>query len=146
MTLADVEAEVAGLRDIDLAALRARWRVVAGRPVSKSLSRHVLVRLLAYQLQARLLGDLSRKSVRFLDRIGGEAVAPPPPTASARAGTVLVREWNGVRHHVMAVAGGYAWNGGTFRSLSEVARAITGTKWSGPRFFGLPSSTGRGRA
>ena len=139
MSLADLEAEVAGLRDLDLVSLRARWRAVSGRPAPKSLSRHLLVRMLAYELQARVLGDLSRESLRFLHGLGSSGDATPPaPAEAARSGTVLVREWNGVRHHVMAVPGGYAWNGGTYRSLSKVAHAITGTSWSGPRFFGVP--------
>ena len=91
--------------------------------------------MLAYRIQADARGDLPREDVRILDTIGtGRSVSAPAPRQ--RAGTVLVREWNGVRHHVMAIPDGFAWNGGTYRSLSEVAFAITGTKWSGPRFFG----------
>lgn len=135
MTAIEMEIEVARLRDLDLASLRARWRAVTGRAAPKHLPRHLLFRMLAYRSQADAFGDLSRESVRLLERIatGGSV---PAPNRETGAGTVLVREWNGVRHHVMVVKGGFAWNGETYCSLSEVAFAITGTKWSGPRFFG----------
>lgn len=135
MTTAEMTIEVARLRDLDLAALRARWRAVTGKAAPRHLPRHLLFRMLAYRVQADAFGGLSRDSVRMLDRIaaGGAVHAPARETG---AGTVLVREWNGVRHHVMVVKDGFAWSGETYRSLSEVAFAITGTKWSGPRFFG----------
>ncbi|WP_375462166.1 DUF2924 domain-containing protein [uncultured Enterovirga sp.] len=147
-TIQEVEDEVARLRDLDPVALRARWRAVTGRMAPKGASTSLLLRLLAYRVQAEAFGDLSRESARVLDAIGtGRPV--PLPVRRESPGTVLVREWNGVRHHVMAVKDGFAWNGGTYRSLSEVACAITGTRWSGPRFFGIkvrPGSQDQGRA
>ena len=148
----EVEAEVARLRGLDAVALRARWRAVTGKPAPRSLSAALLLRLLAYRVQAEAFGDLSRDSRRLLNRTGQGAVVPLPQ-ARESTGTVMVREWKGTRHHVTAVEGGFAWNGATFTNLSEVAFAITGTKWSGPRFFGLkpfgpaqPVSQGAGRA
>ena len=132
----NVEAEVARLRDLDPVALRARWRTVTGRAAPKGISASLLLRMLAYRVQADAMGDLSRESARVLDAIGsGQPV--PLPIRQESPGTVLVREWNGVRHHVMVLKGGFSWNGESYRSLSEVALAITGTKWSGPRFFGI---------
>ncbi|MGA0598825.1 DUF2924 domain-containing protein [Enterovirga sp. CN4-39] len=131
-----VEAEVASLRDLDAVALRARWRALTGKPAPRHVSAALLLRMLAYRIQAEAFGDLSRESVRLLHRIG-EGGAVPVPERQEKPGTVLVREWQGVRHHVMTLSEGFAWNGGTYGSLSEVALAITGTKWSGPRFFGL---------
>jgi Protein of unknown function (DUF2924) len=104
-----------------------------------------LFRVLAYGLQAAAHGDLDKSTRWFLDQVTrravrGETASLPLPTHSIRGvrpGTVLVREWAGVLQHVMALDHGYAWNGTTYRSLSEVARAITGTHWNGPRFFGL---------
>jgi hypothetical protein len=143
-TVQEVEAEVAGLRDLDAVALRARWRALTGKAPPRRVSAALLLRMLAYHIQADAFGDLSRESERLLRRIG-EGGAVPLPERKERLGTVLVREWNGIRHHVMAMPDGYAWNGGTYRSLSEVALAITGTKWSGPRFFGLrPKESVRG--
>jgi hypothetical protein len=93
-------------------------------------------------MQADALGDLDRATVRFLERLatGGRrssAPVPIPQTRSIKPGTLLRREWQGVMHSVTVTEGGFAWNGATYRSLSEVARAITGTRWNGPRFFGL---------
>jgi hypothetical protein len=70
-------------------------------------------------------------------KAGSNKSAPLPQASSVRPGTLLVREWDGVLHRVMALDEGFAWNGTSYRSLSEVARAITGTRWNGPRFFGL---------
>ena len=79
-------------------------------------------------------------SVRALDRLakaGSDRSAPLPQASSVRPGTLLVRDWDGVLHRVTTLDDGFAWNGTSYRSLSEVARAITGTRWNGPRFFGL---------
>jgi hypothetical protein len=135
-TAQEVEAELAALRDLNPVALRARWRALTGKPASRHVSASLLLRMLAYRVQAEAFGDLSRESVRVLAKIG-EGSLVPLPERREKPGTVLVREWNGARHHVTTMPDGFAWNGGTYRSLSEVAFAITGTKWSGPRFFGL---------
>ena len=139
---ASLEGEIARLRDLDLDGLRARWRALTGRKAPPHLPKHLLLRVLAYRMQADALGDLDRATVRFLDRLatGGRAASAPVPTPKTRAikpGTLLRREWKGVMHSVPATEDGFAWNGATYRSLSEVARAITGTRWNGPRFFGL---------
>ena len=107
------------------------------------LPRHLLFRVLAYRLQADQLGDLDAESQRLLDRSGSpedagqRAVDLGRRTASLRPGTVLGREWNGQMHRVAVLADGFAWNGKTYPSLSKVAFAITGTRWNGPKFFGL---------
>lgn len=98
--------------------------------------------MIAYRLQADALGDLDADTVRFLERIAAtgdrtSTSAPFPDKARVGEGAILVREWQGVSHRVMSLPEGYAWNGTTYRSLSEVARAITGSRWNGPRFFGL---------
>lgn len=98
-------------------------------------------RIIAYQLQADRFGDLDAKTMKHLDRFvfdTGPATAPLPRAIEAPTpGTVLVREWNGALQRVMVVEDGFSWNGSTYRSLSDVAFAITGTRWSGPRFFGV---------
>ena len=135
-----VEAEIAHLRGLDLHGLRARWRTSFGRQAPAHLPKHLLLRLLAYRVQADALGDLDSATLRYLNRLAGSqanASTPRPAEAAVRPGTVLIREWNGACHRVMALEEGFAWNGRTFRSLSGVARAITGTRWNGPRFFGL---------
>jgi hypothetical protein len=141
-----VEAEIARLRGLDVKALRARWRVNFGRDAPPHVARHLLFAMLAYRLQAEVVGDLDAETVRFLERIDltpSKQAAVPIAQAFERrrrdlsAGTVLTREWGGQHHRVMVLDSGFAWQGRTYSSLSEIAKAITGTKWNGPRFFGL---------
>jgi len=134
-----IEDEIARLRGLDLSGLQGRWRTMFGRRAPAHLPRHLLLRIIAYRLQADLHGDLDPATVRSLDRLAkaGSTGSAPLPDASLRPGTLLVREWDGVLHRVEALDQGFAWNGTSYRSLSQVARAITGTRWNGPRFFGL---------
>ena len=147
---AAVESEIAHLRGLDLPGLRARWRSLTGRAAPAHVPKALLLRVFAYRVQAAALGDLDKATTRLLDRIAGEAAAgkpvevPVPDRVGLRPGTVLVREWEGTSHRVMVMAEGFAWNGATYASLSQVARAITGTRWNGPRFFGLRDQKGRG--
>jgi hypothetical protein len=112
-------------------------------PRLNPLARRLLFRVLAYRLQADQLGDLDGESRRLLDsaespeQAGQRAVELGRRTVELRPGTVLDREWNGRMHRVVVLADGFAWNGKTYPSLSNVAFAITGTRWNGPHFFGL---------
>lgn len=141
--LAKIEAELVRLGQLDLATLKARWRSATGRAAPAGVQRSLLLKMLAYRLQADAFGDLDLGTARFLDRVvsargfAGAKTLPLPDKARAGQGAIFVREWEGVIHHVIHMADGYAWNGSTYRSLSEVARAITGVRWNGPRFFGL---------
>ena len=136
-----IDVEIARLRELDVAALRARRHTVFGRRSPSHLPRHLLFRILAYRLQADLLGDLDAESQRLLDRsetpgkAGQRAVARRP--VDVRPGTVLGREWNGQMQRVTVLENGFAWKGKTYPSPSKIALAITGTRWNGPRFFGL---------
>ena len=138
-----LDVEIARLRDLDIAALRRRWHTVFGRRPPPHLPRHLLFRILAYRLQADRLGDLDDVSRRLLDgsgspeKAGQNAANLVPRIADVRPGTSLRREWNGHMQRVTVLAEGFAWNGKTYPSLSQVAFAITGTRWNGPRFFGL---------
>ena len=145
-TKTSVEDEIAHLRGLDLGGLRARWQSVFQRSAPTHLTRHLLFGIIAYRLQADRFGDLDHATKQVLDRtIAKEAGS----TMSSRLasfdqkrteltpGTVLVREWDRQSQRVMVMANGFAWNGQTYDSLSKVAFAITGTKWNGPRFFGL---------
>lgn len=138
-----IEAELARLGELDIGMLKARWRSATGRVAPSDGQKSLLIKMLAYRLQAHAFGDLDPDTARFLDRIAsdrGFAAAktlPLPDKARAGQGAIFVREWEGVTHRVMHMTDGYAWNGSTYRSLSEVARAITGVRWNGPRFFGL---------
>lgn len=140
---AEIDVEIARLRDLDAKGLRAAWEGTLGKKAPNHLPRHLLFRILAYRFQAARLGDLDFESQRILDRSGSpEQASKRAADASSHAnnirpGTVLGREWNGQLHRVAVLADGFAWNGNTYASLSKVAFAITGTRWNGPRFFGL---------
>jgi hypothetical protein len=141
-----MEDEIAYLRDLDLQGLRARWHSVFQRPPLLHLPRHLLFAVLAFRIQADRFGDLDHETRKFLDRTGvtesGSAMTDRlkqlyQKRAELTPGTVLVREWNQQSHRVVVLADGFAWNGQTYDSLTKVALAITGTRWNGPRFFGL---------
>src|SRR6516162_3973279 len=147
-----LDAEIARLRDLGVGELRSRWHTVFGRRPPPHLPRHLLFRTLAYRLQADQLGDLDDASRRLLDgsgspeNAGQRAATLVRHIADVRPGTSLSREWNGRFERVAVLAEGFAWNGKTYRSLSQVALAITGTRWNGPRFFGLRDNPSRGSA
>jgi hypothetical protein len=141
-----VEDEIAHLRGLDLRGLRARWQSVFGGSAPAHLPKHLLLAIIAYRLQADRFGDLDHATRLVLDRTGvkesGAATSARLMTLDMKRtelmpGTVLVREWDRKSQRVMVMANGFAWNGQTYDSLSKVALAITGTKWNGPRFFGL---------
>src|SRR5437773_8707877 len=134
-----IKAEIARLRSLVLDALRRRWRVVFGRTPPAGLSKDLLGRMIAWRMQEQAFGGLDRESLRFLDglaRHGGS------PRRRLKPGTVLVRDYQGQRHTVTVVSDGFDWQGATYPSLSAIARAITGTAWSGPRFFALARANG----
>jgi hypothetical protein len=142
---AALDNEIARLRGLDVGELRARWYTVFRRRARPNRPRHLLFRILAYRLQADRLGDLDTDSRRRLDRIGSgpseaidRLVADLNRARTAlKPGTLLTREWDGHLQRVTVLADGFVWNGKTYRSLSKVAFAITGSRWNGPRFFGL---------
>ena len=141
---ASIAADLERIAASDLATLRQRWRRVHGRAAPSGIPRALLVRALAYRMQAEAMGDLDRQTAAALERLGRDGTAIPlPALPTTKPGTLLAREWQGRMHSVMVLADGFAWNGDTYRSLSEVAHAITGTRWNGPRFFGLRDRSGK---
>ena len=145
-TRTSVEDEIAHLRGLDLKGLRSRWQSVFQRQAPAHLTRHLLFSIIAYRLQADRFGDLDPATKQVLDRMVTKETGPAMSARLASfdqkrteltPGTVLVREWDRRSQRVMVMADGFAWNGQTYDSLSKVAFAITGTKWNGPRFFGL---------
>ena len=131
----EVAHEIAGLADLDRPHLVARWQRFYGRPPPPKLSRAMLQKAIAYEIQCTAFGGLSTATKRALRTAASGASSTP--TRHFAPGARLVREWNGTVHEVDVVEGGYLWKGETYRSLTAIARVITGTKWSGPRFFGL---------
>ena len=150
-------------------AVRRRWRGLVGKPMPNGLGRVLTLRILAYYAQVQKHGGLDRASHRSLAQVlereprDGPASSPIEQSSGRarqsgtivrspdllRPGTLLSREYEGILQKVMVLDQGFGWNGQTFDSLSKVALAITGTRWNGPRFFGLrdkPAATGKKRA
>lgn len=125
-----IEEELAALVALPAAALPAEWQKVYKTPAPR-LSPDLLRRGIAYRLQERTYGKLPAKVAREIAAAGRKR----EPEVSA--GTRLVREWNGRTIDVIASDDGMIWEGRTYRSLSAIAREVTGTPWSGPRFFGI---------
>lgn len=129
------------LESLDHAELRKRWAVEFGQIAPWRASRDLLARGIVYRIQEKDGGGLRPVTVRRLHRImvnlkhGGAVTEKAAPTL--QPGVRLMREWNGETHVVEVLADGFAWRGGYYSSLSAIARAITGVRWSGPRFFGL---------
>jgi hypothetical protein len=140
----DAIIDLENLEQLSRAELRALWTDELAEKPPPSLGRDILALGIAYARQEKLYGGLSRRAAKELDRLLARALGDgnidtlqlainPLP----RAGTILVREWQGTIHHVTVTDEGFLWNGKPHRSLSRIARAITGTAWNGPRFFGL---------
>ncbi|HZH27421.1 MAG TPA: DUF2924 domain-containing protein [Azospirillaceae bacterium] len=131
--------DLAELPGLPLDVLKRRWRELYGAPPPLRLGRALMVRAVAHRLQENALGGLKPSLARQLARAAGDLAAGRPVAApgTVKPGTRLLREWQGVTHEVVVVETGVRYRGRTWRSLSEVARAITGARWSGPRFFGL---------
>lgn len=147
-----VSAEIARLNDLPIGDLRARWRTVFRRVPPPTLSRNLLFRTLAYRLQADRFGDLDAESRRILDSVKldgpgdtlkGVMLGFQRPDYKLQPGTVVSREWNGKMHRVTVTEDGFGWDGKSYKSLTQVACAITGTRWNGPRFFGFRNKSAR---
>ena len=141
---AALEAEITRLPDLRHDELRARWKLLFGRPAPKSLRRKFMARAVAYQMQVAAYGGLSAATRRRLREIatavrngdrngvlGGVQIRP---------GTQLIRQWQNTTHTVMVLDDGFALDGRTYKSLSAVAKIITGTNWNGYAFFGIKRS------
>lgn len=126
-----ITEEVRALAHLDLEGLREAWRRRYGRPPSLR-STDLLARLLAWRIQSDAFGGFDAETHSALFRQSLPVAAP-----KLVPGVRLEREWRGTRQIVDVVDDGFRWEGRTYRSLSQVAHAITGVKWNGPRFFGL---------
>ncbi len=133
-----LDAEIARLSSLSLAALRKVWSERLGTPPQLA-STELTRRWLAWELQATKQGGLDATTRRQLRQRARSLMtsSDAPSAVRAKPGTVLTREWRGATHKVVVLDGGFSWNGKTWASLSEIASKITGTRWSGPRFFGL---------
>lgn len=130
-----VAAKLASLEVMEFADLKQEWERRLGAPPPSRTSEAFMRRVIAYEVQEQAFGGLSVTVRRKLKAIAAGDEKPAAP--SLKKGTRLIREWNGITHQVEVTEKGFAWRGREFRSLSAVAREITGAQWSGPRFFGL---------
>jgi Protein of unknown function (DUF2924) len=139
----DISERLKILPGMSKAALSGLWEELFNKPVPKRIRKELMVRILAYRIQEQAFGGLSPKIRRRLDQIAS-ALGKSPNVAIAnmarsKPGTRLIRSWQGKTHTVTIEESGYQYQGSQYRSLSEIARHITGTQWSGPLFFGLKS-------
>jgi hypothetical protein len=137
----DEAIDVGGLADLDVAALRQRWLEQFGAEPPGRISQELLAQAIAYRLQEKAFGGLKKAARRELARFAEEYRATGSISLCSnpglKPGTKLIRVWQGRNHEVEVLTDGFNWSGRRYGSLSEIARAITGTRWSGPRFFGL---------
>jgi hypothetical protein len=135
-----VLAQLAGLEKTPTADLKKMWQELMGTE-PPPYNRVFLVKRLSYRVQELAFGGLSKEAERRLDdlvdELEGKKKPKPKDMSAPIVGTRLIREWQGVLQEVTALADGYEWQGRAYKSLSAVARAITGTRWNGPLFFGL---------
>jgi hypothetical protein len=132
---------LARLPKLDLGALRQQWRVLYKAEASPHLSRELLLRAVAYRMQELALGGLrpprQRQLRQFAQQLNESQEGRIRRRPELKPGTRLVREWQGRTYEVLVLDDGLSWQGTSYRSLSALARKITGTAWSGPLFFGL---------
>ena len=137
-------ADVAALGDMPYRELAQRYVSLFGRKPPAPNRKQVVARL-AYRIQELAMGGLSQDARDQLDRIYAEHGASDKPAGSRKdvpvPGTRLIREWRGKRHEIVCIRGGFEYAGKTHRSLSPIAKIITGTQWNGPNFFGLRRKT-----
>ena len=141
---ATLASEIAALAGATLADLTSRWRALYDTEPPPRISRELLKRAIAYRLQELALGGLKPATRRLLAKVAADASARRPialsPAPTLTPGTVLLRNWHGTEHQVIVREHGVEFQGKQYKSLSQVARRITGSKWSGPLFFGLKAA------
>ena len=140
-----VEAELDRLPTMPIAQLRIRYRELFRTDPPKAVGPDLLRRSIAQRIQEKAYGGLPKATQRLLDQLVKAAIAKPNGRLvlprRIKPGSELVRTWKGQTHRVTVLANEFAYQGKSFASLSEVASEITGTRWNGPRFFGLRSTT-----
>ena len=141
----EIAEQLEALQSMDLIALRDEWRKLKGSEPPR-LSRDLMLRAVAHALQMQAFGEPPPSTIKKLEASIGDVgeVIPPAeqPRRNLSAGARLVREWHGRTHSVEVLREGFLFEGKVYRSLSEIARHITGSHWSGPRFFGLTGKRG----
>jgi Protein of unknown function (DUF2924) len=139
-----VAAEISRLSSLPLKELKAAWSAEFRREVPKGMWRDLLLRTLAWRLQEKAFGGHDRATLKLLEEYGKNKPGDQR-CQRLKTGTVLIRDFEGVRYTVTIMPGGFIWQEKAYASLSVIARIITGTNWNGPRFFGLREGR-RGKA
>lgn len=144
MLVRNIDSELEALSSATLAEVKEQWRNVFGTDAPTNMSRKLLIRAQAHEIQARSYGRLKPKVRKQLRRVMDPSATSikKPGAQPLPPGTRLLREWRGICHCVDVTDDGFRWNNQTWSSLSAVARAITGTRWNGPAFFGLREQEG----
>jgi len=132
-----IAAEIEWISGLSFTRVRALWRTTFRKEVAKDLSRNFLVRMLAWHIQQKAFGGHNAATLRLLGAYGRHDSDKVELFRRLKAGSSVVREYQGVRYIVTIGDNGFIWQGSTYKSLSAIAREITGSKWNGPRFFGL---------
>jgi hypothetical protein len=132
-----IEAEIDRIRSLGLDELRNLWRATFRTSPPPGFTKDLIARSLCWHLQEQAFGGLDPQTAKHLASFTRGTRPPEDRPRRLKPGTVLVREYQGERHTVAVVANGFVWREATYASLSTIARAITGTNWNGPRFFGL---------
>ena len=139
-----VTADLTELQEHSLSELKDRWADLYGSACPPRISRNLLLRAISHRIQEQALGGIDRATLRRLDRAAADLAAgrtPAPSASKIKPGTRLLREWQGRVHEVIVLEKGVEYRDKSWPSLSAVAQEITGTRWSGPRFFGLKGAT-----
>jgi len=136
-----ISAKLEELPHLRTSKLRALWQELFARPAHPRLRRDLMIPVLAYRMQEKAYGGLKLSTRKRLQKLAEELKRDPkaqlPPNQQFKSGTKLVRQWQGKIHEVLVVDEGFNYRNQRYESLSEIAREITGTRWSGPLFFGL---------
>src|SRR5215469_13491493 len=146
----NLQRQLKELKELKPEELRRRWQTLFGSNSPLKILASLMIQAIARRMQEKVFGTLKPSTQRLLQKIAEDAGAGSkvPTTGKKiqpRVGTILVREWHGTKHQVSVVKDGFLYRSKRYRSLSQIARTITGTQWSGPLFFGLKSRTERTR-
>jgi|ERR1039458_1065897 hypothetical protein len=137
----EISAKLEELPNLQTSKLRVLWQELFAKPAHPKLRRDLMIPILAYRIQEKAYGGLKPSTRKRLQKLAEELEQDPNaqlrPNQQIKTGTKLVRQWQGQTHEVMVVDEGFDYRGKRYQSLSEIAREITGTRWSGPLFFGL---------
>jgi hypothetical protein len=137
ITAEAIGAEINRIASLKLAEVRVEWQRRFGKVPPRQLSRDLLVRQLAWDIQEKAFGGHDAATRKLLKAYGRQEADKVVLFRRLKPGTTVIREYQGVRHIVTIAEGGFVWEGKAYASLSAIARAITGARWNGPRFFGL---------